>query len=130
MRSWDYAHKPLFLEGAGTEYSSPAAHRRRLRIADGFRIESYTMKLAVYFAFPSGIVALMLLVSPVCAEKQELTVKIIDRQDHETHYTYFVPGYSSAIANTNVNWLGTDSTVNCTGTKGDRHGRSRACRVV
>jgi hypothetical protein len=75
------------------------------------------MKFAVYLALPSGIVALTLLASPVCAaEKQELTVKIIDRQDHETRYTYFVPGYSSATANTNVNCFGTDSTVNCTGT--------------
>ena len=34
-----------------------------------------------------------------------MTVKIIDRQNHETHYTYFVPGYSTANANTNVNCL-------------------------
>jgi hypothetical protein len=48
-------------------------------------------------------------------QKKDLAVKIIDRQNHETRYTYFVPGYSTANANTNVNCLGTDSAVNCSG---------------
>jgi hypothetical protein len=48
-------------------------------------------------------------------QEKELAVKIIDRQNHETRYTYFVPGYSTANANTNVNCLGTDSTVSCSG---------------
>jgi hypothetical protein len=54
-----------------------------------------------------------LLPSLATAEKKELTVKIIGRQNNETHYTYVVPGYSTATANTDVNCLGTDSSVNC-----------------
>jgi hypothetical protein len=49
------------------------------------------------------------------AEKQEMTVKIVDRQSHETHYTYVVPGYSTATANTNVNCFGAGPTMNCSG---------------
>jgi len=60
-------------------------------------------------------IALMWLISPLHAEKKEMTVKIIDRQNHDTHYTYFVPGYSTANANTNVNCSGTGSMVNCSG---------------
>ena len=36
------------------------------------------------------------------AEKVAATVKIIDRQTHGTVYTYFVPSYSTATAQTNV----------------------------
>src|SRR5437764_15243805 len=49
------------------------------------------------------------------AQKKELTVRIIDRQNHETRYAYFVPGYAAANANTNVNCFGTNSTMNCSG---------------
>ena len=49
------------------------------------------------------------------AGRKELTVRIIDRQNHETHYTYFLPGYSTAYANTNVNCFGSDNTANCSG---------------
>ena len=49
------------------------------------------------------------------ADKKELTGKIVDRQDHETHYTYLVPGYSSATTNTNVSCIGAESSVNCSG---------------
>lgn len=58
----------------------------------------------------------VLFANPAAAEKNELTVKIIDRQNHETQYTYSVPGYSTAVANTNSNCFGTNSTVNCSGT--------------
>jgi hypothetical protein len=49
------------------------------------------------------------------AAKKEMTVKIIGRQNNETHYTYVVPGYSTATANTNVNCLGTEASVDCSG---------------
>jgi hypothetical protein len=63
-----------------------------------------------------GLTCVLLLFStPAAAQKKEMTVKIIDRQNHETHYTYFVPGYSTATANSNLNCFGTDSTVNCSG---------------
>jgi hypothetical protein len=59
-------------------------------------------------------IALLLTIS-VEAEKKEMAVRIIDRQDHDTQYTYFVPGYSTSTARTNLNCYGTDSTVNCSG---------------
>jgi hypothetical protein len=62
----------------------------------------------------SGFVALSLS-SVAGAEKQEMAVKIIDRQNHETRYTYFLPGYSTATANTSVSCMGMASTVNCSG---------------
>jgi hypothetical protein len=52
-------------------------------------------------------------VAPAFAQK--LSVKIINRQDNETEYTYVVPGYSSSNSNTNVNCSGDSSNVNCSG---------------
>jgi len=60
--------------------------------------------------------AYLLISAAVGGEKKELTAKIIDRQDHETHYTYFVPGYSTATANTNVNCFAGGTSINCSGT--------------
>ena len=54
--------------------------------------------------------------SSLDAAKVVLTVRIIDRQTHDTRYTYSVPGYSTATAQTNVNCLDRGTTVNCSGT--------------
>ena len=43
-------------------------------------------------------------------------VKIIDRRDEQSRYTYLVPGHSSSTSNSDVNCFGTDSTINCSGT--------------
>jgi len=56
-----------------------------------------------------------LLAGPAYAEKQEFAVKIVDRQNHDTRYTYFVPGYSTVTANTNVSCYDGGSAVNCSG---------------
>jgi hypothetical protein len=45
-----------------------------------------------------------------------LNVTIIDRQNHDTNYTYFVPGHSTSTANTDVNCSGSEASVNCSGT--------------
>jgi len=74
------------------------------------------MKRLRWSALVSFGAAFPLISGAVAGEKKELTVKIIDRQDHETHYTYFVPGYSTATANTNVNCFGGADNVNCSGT--------------
>ena len=42
-------------------------------------------------------------------------VKIVDRQNSGTQYTYVVPGYSSSNSNTNVNCYGNTNNVNCAG---------------
>jgi hypothetical protein len=46
---------------------------------------------------------------------QKLSVKIINREENETEYTYVVPGYSSSNSNTSVNCSGTTTNVNCNG---------------
>ena len=46
------------------------------------------------------------------AASQNLNVKIIDRQDSSTRYSYVVPGYSNTVSNTDVNCYGNVS-VNC-----------------
>lgn len=60
-------------------------------------------------------IAILLLAcaSPVSAQK--LNVKIIDRQDHDTDYSYVVPGHAYANSNANVNCSGDGSNVNCNG---------------
>jgi hypothetical protein len=59
-------------------------------------------------------VLLLMVVVPLCAA-QKLNVKIIDRQDSATLYTYVVPGHSTTNSNTKVNCFGSENTVNCSG---------------
>lgn len=47
---------------------------------------------------------------------QKFAVKIVNRQDNETEYTYVVPGYTTANSNTSVNCFGDVNNVNCNGT--------------
>lgn len=61
-------------------------------------------------------IATLVLVCAVPASAQKYAVKIIDRQEHDSSYTYFAPGYSSSNTNANVNCNGDSSTVNCNGT--------------
>lgn len=70
------------------------------------------MKPAVSCALVCGL-ALTFVVGSLAAEKMELKVKIIDRQSHDTNYTYFVPAQFAAHSNSTANCFGTDSTVNC-----------------
>jgi hypothetical protein len=57
----------------------------------------------------------MILVCAASASAQKLTVKIVDRQDSETDYSYVVPGNFSSQSNSNVNCNGSDTNVNCNG---------------
>jgi hypothetical protein len=59
----------------------------------------------------------VLLVLPFAgtASAQKLDVKIVDRQDSETGYTYIVPGHFSSQSNSNVNCYD-DATCNQTST--------------
>jgi len=47
---------------------------------------------------------------------QKLDVKIIDRQDNETEYTYVVPAHFSSQGNTNLNCNTMGGSTNCSGT--------------
>jgi len=46
---------------------------------------------------------------------QKLAVKIVNRQDNETDYSYVVAGYSTSNSSTNVSCLGSVDNVNCIG---------------
>jgi hypothetical protein len=60
-----------------------------------------------------AIVALILASASALAQKLE--VKIVDRQDNETEYTYVVPGHFSSYSNSYANCGGGESSVNCSG---------------
>lgn len=61
------------------------------------------------------VVAILFLLSAATLSAQKLKVKIIDRQDNQTEYTYIVPGHSYSHSNMNANCFGGDSNVNCSG---------------
>jgi hypothetical protein len=58
---------------------------------------------------------LAILVCATSALAQTFAVKIIDRQDNDTDYTYVVPAHWSSNSNTNLNCGGSDANMNCTG---------------
>ncbi len=58
----------------------------------------------------------LILVCAIPASGQKYVVKIVDRQEHDNSYNYFVPGYSSSYTNANANCNGDSSSVNCNGT--------------
>ncbi len=58
--------------------------------------------------------AFLVCATPVSAQK--LDVKVIDRQDNDTDYTYVVPAHWYSNSNTNVNCGGSEASVNCNGT--------------
>jgi hypothetical protein len=62
------------------------------------------------------LIGVVVLFTVIQAFGQKLAVKIINRQEGETQYTYVVPGYSSSNSNTNVNCSDSGSDVNCNGT--------------
>lgn len=61
-----------------------------------------------------AIVALIF-VCAIPASAQKLAVKIIDRQEHDSNYTYSVPGHSYSTTNANANCNGDGTNVNCNG---------------
>jgi hypothetical protein len=51
-------------------------------------------------------IAGLILVCAAYASAQKLTVRILNRQDNETDYTYVVPGHFSSQSNSNVSCKG------------------------
>jgi hypothetical protein len=62
-----------------------------------------------------SLVATALSLSMYAGEKLNVSVKIINRQNSDTEYTYVVAGYSTSKSNTNVDCFGTADSVNCSG---------------
>jgi hypothetical protein len=69
------------------------------------RTEILRMKLA--------IAALLLVCSASAALAQKFDVKIVDRKDNDTDYSYFVPSHFSSQSNSTANCGSTLSNVNC-----------------
>jgi len=63
----------------------------------------------------TAVLVLIILVYGTYASAQKLAVKIIDRQENDTDYTYVVPAHWFSNSNTNVNCNGSDANVNCNG---------------
>jgi hypothetical protein len=63
----------------------------------------------------TAALVLIILVFANSASAQKLAVRIIDRQDNDTDYTYVVPAHWFSNSNTNVNCGGSDTNVNCNG---------------
>lgn len=61
------------------------------------------------------VLAALILVCSASSMAQKLEVKILDRQDNETDYTYVVPGYFSSQSNASVNCSDSGNSVNCSG---------------
>ncbi len=74
-------------------------------------------------------IAAMLSACTATALSQTLDVKVIDRQDNETDYTYVVPGHFNSYSTANVNCSDSTYSVNCSGT-GATNGTSMPARVV
>jgi hypothetical protein len=62
------------------------------------------------------IVALLALLAGGSAFAQKLDVKIVNRQEHNSTYTYVVAGYSTSRTAEGVNCNGTTTDLNCNGT--------------
>lgn len=59
---------------------------------------------------------LLSLFIPMCVgEKLNVKVKIVDRQNHETRYTYVLPGHLAANSDTTMNCSGSTANVHCAG---------------
>jgi hypothetical protein len=63
----------------------------------------------------ASVVAALLVSSIVAFAGQKFSVKIIDRQNSLSGYSYVVPGRSNVVSNTDVNCNGGGTTVNCSG---------------
>ena len=76
-----------------------------------------------------ALVAALLLLLTATAVAQELEVKVIDRQEHETDYSYVVPGSFSSYSSASVNCSDGAYDTNCTA-NGTANGISRPAQMV
>ena len=61
-----------------------------------------------------SLIVLTLSMSLYAAE--QFHVKIIDRQDNNNNYTYFIPGHSNSAATTDASCFGSANLANCSAT--------------
>ncbi len=70
---------------------------------------------SIKVAFAGLVISLAFVAQLDAAER--LAVKIIDRKDSTTQYTYVVPGRSKTKSQAKADCFGTDSTASCSGTE-------------
>jgi hypothetical protein len=74
-------------------------------------------------------IAAMVIVCSASALAQKLMVKVVDRQDNETDYSYVVPGHFSSYSNASVNCSATSYNADCSGS-GTTNGISTPAQAV
>lgn len=72
---------------------------------------------------------MLFLVGTASAFAQQFEVKVVDRRDSETDYSYVVPGHFSSYSNLNVNCSNSSDSVDCSG-NGTTNGFSTPAQVV
>lgn len=65
--------------------------------------------------FTRVVATTLFLLMATGASAQNFQVKIVDRQDNQTAYTYVVPGHSYSHSNLDADCYGNNSNVNCSG---------------
>jgi hypothetical protein len=60
-------------------------------------------------------IAILIALFPLGAFAQKYNVKVIDRKDNETEYTYNVPGHFNSNTDSSANCNGTGNGTNCSG---------------
>jgi hypothetical protein len=64
-----------------------------------------------------AVIVVLLLLCPASALfAQKYQVRIVDRQDNETDYSYFVNSHYTSQSNSSANCFSTDTNTNCSGT--------------
>jgi hypothetical protein len=58
--------------------------------------------------------ALLLSLSLSSYAKEKMSVKVIQREDNDTNYTYAIPSFTTGQSNTSANCYGNAANVNCT----------------
>jgi len=75
------------------------------------------------------VAALFLASTATAASAQVLQVKVIDRQENETDYSYVVPGSFSSYSNASVSCSNNPYDTNCTA-NGNTNGVSRPAQMA
>jgi hypothetical protein len=75
------------------------------------------------------VLVVLLVACSVPVFAQQLKVKVIDRQDNDTDYSYVVPGYSNSESNVNVNCNSIGNGTNCSGS-GTTNGYSTPGQMI
>lgn len=75
------------------------------------------------------VILILLLVGTASAFAQKFEVKVVDRRDSETDYSYVVPGHFSSYSSANVNCSDGAYSMNCSGS-GTTNGLSTPAQMV